>query len=115
MRTCRALRSQSEYTATAAISISRQARMIRTAISPRLAIRILRNRRILAWSVVSSRWSVADAEVRALLPTTDHHRLIRRRSLHVLDDENVERGGGVLQLQPELLLHRREHRQRIVG
>ena len=37
---CRASRSASEYTATVSMPISRQARMIRTAISPRLAIKI---------------------------------------------------------------------------
>src|SRR5262249_48741715 len=37
-RTCRAPRSQSEYTATAGIPSSRHARMTRTAISPRFAI-----------------------------------------------------------------------------
>ena len=42
-KTCRPLRSTSENTATARIPISRQARMMRTAISPRLAIRILWN------------------------------------------------------------------------
>src|SRR5688500_15354988 len=44
-RTCRAPRSQSEYTATVERPISRQARMIRTAISPRLAISTLTARR----------------------------------------------------------------------
>src|SRR5690349_17590225 len=39
-RTCRAPRSHSEYTATGETPISRQALMMRTAISPRLAIRI---------------------------------------------------------------------------
>src|SRR5688500_6540631 len=39
-RTWRASRSQSEYTATTGRPISRQARMIRTAISPLLATRI---------------------------------------------------------------------------
>src|SRR5262245_31591816 len=38
-RTWRAPRSQSEYTATVAIPSSRHARMTRTAISPRFAIR----------------------------------------------------------------------------
>src|SRR5258708_15378587 len=38
-RTCRAPRSQSEYTATVGIPSSRHARMPRTAISPRLATR----------------------------------------------------------------------------
>src|SRR5258708_4057657 len=38
-RTCRAPRSQSEYTATVGIPSSRHARMTRTAISPRLATR----------------------------------------------------------------------------
>ncbi len=42
-RTCSEARSTSEYTATAAISISWQARMTRTAISPRFAIRIFLN------------------------------------------------------------------------
>src|SRR5215471_12128038 len=37
-RTCRAPRSQSEYTATVGIPSSRHARMTRTAISPRFAI-----------------------------------------------------------------------------
>src|SRR6185503_11719158 len=39
-RTCGAVRSQSEYTATGDSPISRHARMMRTAISPRLAMRI---------------------------------------------------------------------------
>jgi len=43
MRTCSEVRSASEYTATLAIPISRRVRITRTAISPRLAIRILRN------------------------------------------------------------------------
>src|SRR5665213_296092 len=42
-RTCSALRSSSEYTATVAMPISRQVRMTRTAISPRLAIRTFFN------------------------------------------------------------------------
>ena len=42
IRTWRAARSHSEYTATEAIPMSRHARMIRTAISPRFATRILR-------------------------------------------------------------------------
>src|SRR3981081_3023347 len=41
-RTCSASRSASLYTATAAMPRSRQARMTRTAISPRLATRTLR-------------------------------------------------------------------------
>jgi hypothetical protein len=43
MRTCSDVRSASEKTATEAISISRSVRITRTAISPRLAIRTLRN------------------------------------------------------------------------
>src|SRR5688572_21814806 len=43
MRTCRAARSTSEYTATAPMPISWHARMMRTAISPRFAIRIFLN------------------------------------------------------------------------
>src|SRR6516164_5740064 len=42
-RTCRELRSASEYTATLAIPNSLQAQMTRRAISPRLATRIFRN------------------------------------------------------------------------
>src|SRR5205807_2873810 len=42
-RTCSASRSASEYTAAAARPSSRHARMMRTAISPRLAMRTLRN------------------------------------------------------------------------
>src|SRR5664279_3034478 len=45
LRTCSALRSTSENTATDSMPISRQARMMRTAISPRLAIRIRLNMR----------------------------------------------------------------------
>src|SRR6185312_16549060 len=40
-RTCRLWRSASEYTATVGIPRSLQAQMMRSAISPRLAIRIL--------------------------------------------------------------------------
>src|SRR5579862_3339738 len=43
MRTWRAPRSASEYTATVAIPISRQARITRTAISPRFAMRTFLN------------------------------------------------------------------------
>src|ERR1035438_9097938 len=43
-RTCRLWRSASEYTATVRIPRSLQAQMTRTAISPRLAMRILLNR-----------------------------------------------------------------------
>src|SRR5579864_8348621 len=42
-RTGRESRSTSEWTMTQRIPISRQARMMRSAISPRLAIKILRN------------------------------------------------------------------------
>src|ERR1700722_12133134 len=42
-RTCSELRSASEYTATVAMSSSLQAQMTRKAISPRLAMSILRN------------------------------------------------------------------------
>src|SRR5262249_50664071 len=42
-RTCSAGRSHSEYTAMVRMPISRHARMMRTAISPRLAMRILFN------------------------------------------------------------------------
>src|SRR5438552_113255 len=48
MRTCRAFASASEKTATGAIPRSRQARITRTAISPRLAIRIFLN---IDWSL----------------------------------------------------------------
>jgi len=41
MRTCRASRSGSAYTATEAMPSSRAARITRTAISPRLATRTL--------------------------------------------------------------------------
>src|SRR5256885_8055003 len=44
IQTCGALRSASEKTATLAIRISRSARITRTAISPRLATSILRNK-----------------------------------------------------------------------
>ena len=40
---CRAVRSASEQTATVSMPRARQVRMIRTAISPRLAIRTRRN------------------------------------------------------------------------
>src|SRR5436305_12062720 len=43
LRTCRDARSTSEYTATAEIPISWQARITRTAISPRFAMRIFLN------------------------------------------------------------------------
>ncbi len=43
MRTCSALRSASENTATVAMPSSRHARITRTAISPRFAIRIFEN------------------------------------------------------------------------
>src|ERR1051326_3582536 len=43
MRACREPKSASEYTATVLIPISRHARMTRTAISPRLAMRIFSN------------------------------------------------------------------------
>src|SRR5947209_4882300 len=46
MRTCKESRSTSEYTATDAMPNSRQARITRTAISPRLAIRIFLKRAI---------------------------------------------------------------------
>src|ERR1700744_4582871 len=42
-RTCRLLRSASEYTATVRMPISLQAEITRSAISPRLAISTLRN------------------------------------------------------------------------
>src|SRR5690349_3621364 len=42
-RTCSAVRSHSEYTATGDTPISRHARITRTAISPRFAIRTLRS------------------------------------------------------------------------
>src|ERR671933_1094034 len=42
-RTCSDSRSASEYTATVSMPSSRQARMTRSAISPRLAMRTLRN------------------------------------------------------------------------
>src|SRR4029077_10010560 len=42
-RTCSELRSASEYTATEGMPSSLQAQMTRRAISPRLAMRILRN------------------------------------------------------------------------
>src|SRR3982751_453345 len=42
-RTCREFSSASEYTATVRIPSSRQAQMMRRAISPRLAIRIFLN------------------------------------------------------------------------
>ena len=45
-RTCRASRSASLYTATVRMPSSRQAEMMRSAISPRLAIRIFLNMRV---------------------------------------------------------------------
>src|ERR1700675_54903 len=53
MRTCSAVRSTSEKTATLRIFISRSARVMRTAISPRLAMRTLRNMH----GDCSKRWS----------------------------------------------------------
>src|SRR5215213_8332215 len=61
-RTWRAARSQSEYTATAPMFMSRQARMMRTAISPRLAIRIL----LTAW-LAADRVIVSERDVPVLL------------------------------------------------
>src|SRR5690606_13050788 len=47
-RTCRLSRSAVEYTATLLIPISRHVRIIRNAISPRLAINIFLNMNVLA-------------------------------------------------------------------
>src|SRR5579862_8076802 len=59
--TCGAARSQSEYTATVASPMSRHARMMRMAISPRLATRIFTGRLqgnvavLLGWILVAFR------------------------------------------------------------
>src|SRR5438552_16384195 len=67
MRTCGAARSASEYTATVSIPSSRQVRMTRTAISPRLATSTFLMGRgpgpgVMGWTVV--KLSEADKPVR---------------------------------------------------
>src|SRR5262249_37942972 len=60
-RTCRASASASESTATVAIPMRRAVRITRQAISPRLAIRILRN--------IGGRWTASSQrDVIVLLP-----------------------------------------------
>src|SRR5262245_13709778 len=58
--TWRPLRSASECTATVLMPISRQARMMRTAISPRLAMRIFLNIRVLRGLDLEERLAVFD-------------------------------------------------------
>src|SRR5258708_39817317 len=86
-----ALSSASEYTATVAIPISRQARITRTAISPRLAMRTFRMGPRIGDFAISS-------------PSLHHHQHLARphhRALgdvYVLDGAGLGRGDVVLHL-----------------
>src|SRR4051812_7723608 len=83
MRTWRASRSRSEYTATVAMPSSRQVRMTRTAISPRLAMRTLSNRGFVVGCDIAARTvSVRARDLRCAPVRVD--RL----------DEHVGDGGG---------------------
>ncbi len=62
-RTCRALRSASEYTATVAMPRVRQVAITRQAISPRLAIRILSKGACVA-AAIGSRWVIGSVSAR---------------------------------------------------
>src|SRR5579859_5142387 len=78
-RTCRAVLSASEYTATTRTPSARQVRAMRTAISPRLAIRIFPNRTALSAECVA-----------AMAPT----RILRVRQ-RWMRHRHVARGDGV--------------------
>src|ERR1700712_3771389 len=87
-RTCRLSTSASEYTATQPTPSRRQVRMMRQAISPRFAIRILSN--ILASSPGPPRWRALFQEgveplARLLRGTTGRDLLHRLFDTHSLD------------------------------
>src|SRR5439155_3612183 len=71
-RTCSDSRSASEYTATVSTPSSRHARMTRSAISPRLAMRTLLNMRRRSWITRSRRLCLAfEARPRGVAGTRD--------------------------------------------
>src|ERR1700742_2820984 len=83
--TCRLLRSASEYTATVRMPISWHALITRSAISPRLAIRTLRNIQRLRFFVFHSRRESAVAFLvvipagNLLFPQDKHRCLLNRK------------------------------------
>src|SRR6266516_2966525 len=92
-RTCRLSRSASLNTATVEISSSRQARITRSAISPRFAIRTLRNIRSRAPSL---------CRVPAAPATRDRLRILAAGGVHRLP-QAVGGGGDALELERELV------------
>src|SRR5688572_16538281 len=90
-RTCMASASATEWTATVRMPISRQARWMRSAISPRLAIRIFSN--ILLPALGDDHQRLAELDRLAVLDQDLRHRSRMRRGdrvhhLHGLDDED---------------------------
>src|SRR5215510_13788329 len=90
-RTCMASASATEWTSTVRIPISRQARWMRSAISPRLAIRIFSN--IACDALGDDHQRLAELDRLTVLDQDLRHRAGVRRGdrvhhLHGLDDEN---------------------------
>src|SRR3984885_7816670 len=81
-----------EWTATVAMPSSLQARRIRRAISPRLAMRILSNMSF-KWRVGKKEWRKVKAKIYSLFPIrysplfNDHQRLAELDRLAVLDQD----------------------------
>src|SRR5688500_18978934 len=101
-RTCMASASAVECTATVAMPSSLQARRTRSAISPRLAIRILSN--------ISE---PLRGPARAL-SFDDHHRLAELHRLAVLD-QNLNHGAGARRRDLIHRLHRLDDQQGLPG
>src|SRR5512139_2839470 len=89
MRTCMASASAVECTATVRMPISRQARMMRKAISPRLAIRTFSNIRVLfSGSSAQARTAApVGAAVAGRILFDDDQRLAEFDRLTVFDDD----------------------------
>src|SRR5580704_1833751 len=91
-RTCMASASAVECTATVAMPSSLQARRIRRAISPRLAMRILSNMSFQG-RVANSEWRIVKAKIYSLFAIrysplfNDHQRLAELDRLAVLDQD----------------------------
>src|SRR5438046_250940 len=122
-RTCIASASAVECTATVAMPSSLQARSTRSAISPRLAIRILSNMGACEWRVANGESGEAARPLRSSLLAThhspfasfnDHQGLAVLDRLAVLDQYLCHRAAA---RRRDLVhgLHRLDDQQRIAG
>src|SRR5579872_7269431 len=95
-RTCMASASAVEYTATVEMPSSLQARNTRSAISPRLAIRILSNIVPLnmgEWRMASSEWKLFAIRY-SLFALLDYHQRFAEFDRLAVLDEDLRHGAG---------------------